>query len=167
MLVFLGSLFFFQSVYAFNISNPNVTLGDTISFEKRVCTRGSNPKFFIQEPSGRFVLFPEYVNVSIERGESCGTLGRRYYYINGTIKITEELQKGEYIINTRFSRPIRDYIFKDSFFVDFVDWRYSFQEEYGWNQKNFNDSNWKNGNMPFGNSNLFYNINIHNIIPSS
>ncbi len=159
--VFLISFIYIQPALALEINPEEITDGDIIYFEKSVCTRGRNPVFFIQEPSGRYVNNPDYANVSVERLERCGGISRPRYIqsINGTVNITEDMEPGEYRIVVRMTRRLTDYIYSGTFFLDYENWKYSFEEQENWTENNFNDSEWDEGIMPFGNSDLLPGIN--------
>lgn len=161
LLVSIISITFLQNVYALNINPEEITIGEIVYFEKSVCTTGRNPVLFIQEPSGRFVKNPDYANISVERLERCGGISNPRYIqsISGNVSITDEMESGEYKIFVRMTRQLTDFVYSGSLFLNYENWKYSFEKEINWNQENFNDSEWSIGTMPFGDSRLLPNTN--------
>ncbi|MCD6575840.1 MAG: hypothetical protein J7K73_01620 [Nanoarchaeota archaeon] len=138
----------------FNDSNPSP--GETISFDGNVTICGSSPRILIKDPSGKYNLNPDYVDIDVKYIKSIGYCTNKYH-VNGTIRIGSNFTSGEYSLVLDFLYGLSDRIVSYKFVVGSVSpWKYLTNSPDGdWKSVNYDDSNWGEGDPPFGNPSLF------------
>ena len=156
------------SFLAINVANAEISFnnshpmpGETISFSgDMLISNNGYHRVLIKEPSGRYVLYPDYLTVHVKyNGHSSGSY--KGYNINGTIKIGKDFVPGIYSLVFDFTSSLSDYIKQYKFTVGNYSLAWKYQTRYpggGWNKENFDDSNWDIGYVPFGDS-RFFNVN--------
>ena len=156
------------SFLAINFASAEITFnnthpmpGETISFNGGLWIPSNGYyRVLIKEPSGRYILYPDYLSVHIKyNGRSSGSYKR--YDINGTIKIGKDFVPGEYSLVFDFTYSLSDNIRQYKFTVGNYSSEWKYKTRFpgaNWNKENFDDSSWRKGYMPFGDS-RFFNVN--------
>jgi len=162
LVIVLLSVCSFSTAFAdpqLNFSSNYIDPGETIHFNGTFCGRFTTAYYgvFIKEPSHRYNFYPDYINITINRTDSCGGYNSNFI-VNGSITIPNDFVSGEYELVIDFTRRLNDYVYTFPFKVGNSSKEWKSTQSYpgnDWYEEGYNDTDWNSGFMPFGNPNLF------------